>query len=126
MEFELLGLIGPLGLIWPLGLIGLFGLLNTVESLVLLYWALKKTIAGLSICGFRLKQISVFVLPMSKVGYDGFHVCSDLFCWPVLRCHMLYAVVYQLLLAGISELPILVAPFAVLFVEVAVWVFAYR
>ncbi len=42
MEFGLLGLIGPLGLI------GLFGLLNTVESLVLLYWALKKTIAGLS------------------------------------------------------------------------------
>lgn len=39
---------------------------------------------------------------------------------------MLYAVVYQLLLAGIGELPILVAPFAVLFVEVAVWVFAYR
>lgn len=72
------------------------------------------------LCGFRLKQISVFVLPMSKVGYDGFHVCSDLFCWPVLRCHMLYAVVYQLLLAGIGELSVLVAPFAVLFVEVAV------
>lgn len=33
---------------------------------------------------------------------------------------MLYAVVYQLLLAGIGELSVLVAPFAVLFVEVAV------
>ena len=60
---------------------------------------------------------------MIKFRYHCFHMCSNLFCRPILICHMFYTKINQFLFTGILEFAICVAPLTIFFIEITIWLF---
>ena len=55
------------------------------------------------------------LFPMIQVRDNGFHMCTNLFCGPILICHMFYTKINKLFFALVCEFTITVTPFTVIF-----------